>query len=78
MKQVKLSITVKYTIHQTYNMPVDVYDDLRLLSGQYPFGFSPSGEYGIACDWLAGHMEECDAHEWEYEILDIEEVVDEE
>lgn len=78
MKEVNLTITVKYTIHQTYNMPFDVYDDLCLLAGQQTFGFKPSEEYAEATDWLADHMKECDAHEWEYEILDIEEVFDEE
>lgn len=73
MKTITLNVTCKYDVEIICDVPDDVY---RQLCDIYDNGGSISdGELrdGDAMDWLAAHVNERDALNWEYEINDINE-----
>jgi len=70
MKTIKdLRVTVKYTVgYGNIEVPDDVYEQL-MNNSEFP---TSDTRYDEAQDWLADHIREEDAMDWEYEIDDIE------
>lgn len=81
MKDVKLEITVKYTTGITCSVPDDVFESLEYIEDKYGFGFNTSQidkKCEPATEWLADNISEADGCEWEYEIINLEEIKDDE
>ena len=71
MKEIELEVTVKYTVRTTAFVPDDVAESLNHMEEHYGFGYDPTDNDKKcipASEWLADHIDESDALEWEYEV----------
>lgn len=79
MKGIRLNITVKYTAGVTMTVSDEVFESLQHMEARWPYGFNTlnfDDECDAAMDFLADNISEGDACEWEYEIIDLEEIND--
>lgn len=73
MKTITINVTCKYDVEIIQEVSDEVYDQLCDI---YDNGGSISDSdmgNGKAMDWLADHINESDALNWEYEINDLNE-----
>ena len=81
MKDIKLNMTVKYTVRVTMSVPDDVFESIEHMEDKYPFGFDTNlvdRKCEAATDFFADNISEKDACDWEYMINDLEEIKDDE
>ncbi len=79
MKNIKLNITVKYTVGVTMTVSDEVFGSLQHMEERWPYGFDSSHidhECDAAMDLLTDNISEEDACEWEYDIIELEEIED--
>lgn len=75
-----LQVTVTYTVTLGIsNVPDDVFEQLNdAFSNGVDIEGGTNGKYAEASEWLNNHIAEKDAHDWSWDIVDMQEEEEEE
>ena len=73
MKTITISVNCRYDVELTDDVPDDVYAELCEIYDRGGTISDSDMDNNKALNWLADHVSESDALNWEYEISDLNE-----